>query len=143
MNSANRHTEEGNLLILGLGIWIFLISLILVVGAAVNIHNLRKDLLADTDAHALRIAQYISDSHYYLSGEVGYDHSHLAEYVAAHSQMFTQGDRVVDIGLLEDNTVSIQLCRDVDVVLGPQFLNLHKTIEMCATSSARLEFVAR
>lgn len=57
--------EPGNLIVMGLGLWVVVISLILVLTSAIHLHTVRRDLLNHTDAIALELAQDISDSAYY------------------------------------------------------------------------------
>ncbi|QRV01682.1 hypothetical protein JTE88_06175 [Arcanobacterium phocisimile] len=136
---AQNRREAGNLLILGLGIWVFVIALVLVIGAGVNLHNHHKDLLAHADAYALSTAQQISDAQYYGTGRVAYDAQALAMSTYEMIRPQSADDRVKMIDVVDTNVVVVELCRRVDITLLPAFGNFVKSVEMCATSSARLE----
>ncbi|QJC22160.1 hypothetical protein [Arcanobacterium buesumense] len=135
MKRKTRKTEPGNLLILGLGIWVFVMMLVLIIGASVHLHNERKDVLARADGVALKLAQEVSDAHYY-AGNVSYDVSHIQS--EAHRAVSNTQDWVSQPTGVSGNDIVVTLCRLVPVPFVPSFLDNLDEIEMCATSSARL-----
>ncbi|WP_216395471.1 hypothetical protein [Arcanobacterium phocae] len=128
--------EEGNLLVLGLGIWMFVMMLVLIIGASVHLHNERKDLLAHTDASALALVNEISDNQYYTGQAISYDEQEIV--TQARARVASTADKLSHpTGVVGDNVV-ITLCRTVEVPFVPRILSMFQSVEMCATSSARL-----
>ncbi|WP_216378295.1 hypothetical protein [Arcanobacterium phocae] len=128
--------EDGNLLVLGIAIWVFIMMLVLIIGAGVHLHNERKDLLAHADATALALVNEISDSQYYTGQAISYDEQEIL--TQARARVASTVDKLSHpTGVAGDNVV-ITLCRTVEVPFVPRILSAFQSVEMCATSSARL-----
>lgn len=128
--------EEGNLIILGLGIWVFVIALALLIGSAAHLHNERKELLAHADSAALALAQRIDDARYYATGNIDYAPPDLTEHAQALAER-AHATIHEPTGVKGENVV-ITLCQTTSIPMLPTFLNFASNVEMCATSFARL-----
>lgn len=133
-------TERGNLVILGLGLWVFVLSLTLVVASALNLHNERRDLLAEADGVALAIAESISDRAYYTSQTYEYDESELRDTA---EQMLTGtrfADAVIGVEVI-GTTVAVTLQTSSPLVFVPSLVDASPHVVIRATSYASLETI--
>lgn len=54
--------EEGNMIVLGIGVWIVALSLVFIVVSALSLHQERRELYAVADEVSLSLAASVSDA---------------------------------------------------------------------------------
>lgn len=132
--------EDGNLIILGLGLWVFVLSLVFIVASALNLHNERRNLLAETDAIALAVADSISDEAYYGSFTYQYDERDLSQKARTILAASSLSDaRVVAPTGVVDGTVVVTLELTHPLAFVPELTDVGPSIVISATSYASLE----
>ncbi|MDO5025978.1 MAG: hypothetical protein Q4E03_05635 [Trueperella sp.] len=131
--------ESGNMIVLGLGIWVFLLALLLVLGSALSVYNARKDLLAQADAIALTVASEISDIAYY-SGETIYPGNvkAAATRALASQDWGDQKPELIEPTGSNGQVVVVSLRARAQIPFIPAFLSAADEVVFEVTSRARL-----
>ncbi|MFY9262054.1 MAG: hypothetical protein GX483_06530 [Actinomycetaceae bacterium] len=130
--------EPGNMLVLGLGLWVFVLSLIFVVASALALHNARAELAADTDALALAVVNEISEEAYYTGTGIAYTDGDV--YAAAEAWLTSHGIPATltqPTGVSGDGIV-VTLERTVPIPFVPSLLSAVDEVTLTTTSHARL-----
>ncbi|MFT3945093.1 MAG: hypothetical protein QM705_14895 [Ancrocorticia sp.] len=132
---AHEKTERGNILILGLTLW--LVACLLVMGTiSLTLVSLeRRELLATADAVALEIADDIDDDAYYAGAAQAPPSSAHVRTRAA--QLLDPGTRVSEPSGLVDGVVVVSLTREVSLMFVPSGLS-DSRVTVNVTSSAGL-----
>lgn len=125
--------EDGNLIVMGLGLWVVVISLILIITSAIHVHTVRRDLLNHGDALALELAQEISDESYY-AGQ-GLD----LRPAAPASGTIVVGDQTATYtAYVSGDAVVVSVTGTVRLPFIPDMLAAPGAVELTVTSSAEL-----
>ncbi|MEW6919780.1 hypothetical protein [Trueperella pyogenes] len=125
--------EEGNLIVLGLGVWVVVISLIVILASVIHIHGVRRDILNTADALALELAQDLADSAYYSSSALN-----LIPEPPASGTITVDGREVRFRTEVANDAVVVTLVGKVQIVFVPQFLDAMDEVELTVTSTAAL-----
>ncbi len=127
--------ERGNILILGLALWL-VVCLLLMGTISVTLLSLeRRELLAAADAIALEIADDIDDEAYYTGAvQSPPSSSHVRERAA---QLLDPGTRAGEPTGLVGGVVVVSLAREVDLMFVPSGLS-DSRVTVNVTSNARL-----
>ena len=133
---SNAASEPGNLIMLGLGVWVFVLALVFVIGSAASLHNARKDLLAESDALALAVAQELSDAAYYSGSSELYTSQSVQ--VAIAERGVDPRFRIAQPNVVAGGSVVVSLSTDVNLPFVPDFLEAIDEVSISATSYARL-----
>ncbi len=133
--ATREKSEQGNILILGLTLW--LVACLLVMGTiSLTLVSLeRRELLATADAVALEIADDIDDSAYYAGAAQAPPSS--AHVRARAAQLLDPGTRVTEPSGLVGGAVVVSLTRDVNLMFVPSGLS-DSRVTVNVTSSAQL-----
>lgn len=125
--------EEGNLIVLGLGVWVVVISLILILGSVIHVYGVRRDLLNTADALALDFAQDISDSAYYSGSSLN-----LTPAPPASGTLTVDGRTVSYVTRVADDAVVVELTGRARIPFIPQLLSAVDEVDLTVTSTAAL-----
>lgn len=137
-NEVNR--ERGSILLLGIGLWVVVLSAVFVIGSLTAIHAERRDLLAQADAIALSVANAVSDASYYTGQAVSYDNAEVrnqARVLLARDED-SDGVQLINPTGQRDDGVIVSLRKVVRVPFIPSFLSSISDVALTVTSQARL-----
>lgn len=137
-NEVNR--ERGSILLLGIGLWVVVLSAVFVIGSLTAIHAERRDLLAQADAIALSVANAVSDASYYTGQAVSYDNAEVrnqARILLARDED-SDGVQLINPTGQRDDGVIVTLRKVVRVPFIPSFLSSISDVALTVTSQARL-----
>lgn len=137
-NEVNR--ERGSILLLGIGLWVVVLSAVFVIGSLTAIHAERRDLLAQADAIALSVANAVSDASYYTGQAVNYDNAEVrnqARVLLARDED-SDGVQLINPTGQRDDGVIVTLRKVVRVPFIPSFLSSISDVALTVTSQARL-----
>ncbi|QOQ38518.1 hypothetical protein [Trueperella pecoris] len=134
-SDSARHprAESGNLIVLGLGLWVVVVSLILVLASAIHIHGVRRDLLNTADSLALELAQSISDDAYYSGSSL-----ELKPEPPSAGTLLVDGGEVSFVVRVEGSSVVVDLTRNARLPFVPELLSAVDEVELTVTSTAEL-----
>ncbi|MDV6239276.1 hypothetical protein R3J22_07025 [Trueperella bernardiae] len=125
--------EDGNLIVLGLGVWVVVISLILILASVIHVYGVRRDMLNAADSLALELAQDISDATYYSGPALS-----LTPAPPASGTLTVDGREVRFRTRVADDAVVVELTRRARIPFMPQFASAVDEVELTVTSTARL-----
>lgn len=135
--------EDGNLIILGLGLWVFVLGLVVIVISALHLHNERRDLLARADALALDLAQSFSDMSYYAGGS-DQPLTYSAAEVRAQALRLVSAEGYEDVSIAEPtgvagDGVAVTLEATAELLFIPGLVEIGPHVVLHATSYASLQ----
>ena len=139
--------EDGSILLLGIGLWVFVLCVVFVVGSLTIIHAERRDLLAQADAIALAVANEVSDAAYYSDTPAAHGFYYDTAQVRSCAQLFLERDPDADGVKLTTPTgqrgdgVVVSLEKVVRVPFVPSFLDSISDVALTVTSQARLRTI--
>lgn len=125
--------EDGNLIVMGLGLWVVVISLILIISSAIHVHTVRRDLLNHSDALALELAQDISDEGYYAGHALN-----LRPDPPARGTVVVGEQNVAYTAYVSGEAVVVTLRGAARLPFIPDLLAVPSAVELTVTSSAEL-----
>ncbi|MFC5281191.1 hypothetical protein ACFPGO_04820 [Arcanobacterium canis] len=140
-NCGQVRTEPGNMIVMGIGVWLLTIMLVFIVASSLSLHQGRRELYTLADEVALSLAASISDRSYYspqagpppLSYDAGELTGRAYEILQArHSQADLVSVRV------NGNKIGVELRQTVRLPLVPSFLGAVDEVRVNVISWARL-----
>lgn len=147
-STTNQTSEPGNLLILGLGIWLVIVALLAILASISSAQVARKDLLAQADALALDVASRISEASYYSPDGLAYSAGELRSAAEASAKNHLEpGVTIVAVnvegseGALADGatpSVVVTLTETFDLPFVPNIVDGVGRVDLTVTSRARL-----
>lgn len=129
------NAEEGNMMVLGLGLWLLVVVFLLILSAASAFYTERRDLLAEADAISLALADDLNSVAYY-SASPDY-HADEALLASTSVKLARPGTCVEYVARTDDGAVEVRLSRDVDVPVVATFAP-DSVIRLTAQSRAEL-----
>ncbi|MDP9801497.1 hypothetical protein J2S49_001573 [Arcanobacterium wilhelmae] len=138
--------EEGNMIVLGIGVWIVALSLVFIVVSALSLHQERRELYAVADEVSLSLAASVSDAAYYsgnVAGAVTSPSYNVAE-LSTHAQR-KLAEHGQEIQLLSVKThadkLGVEVEKVVRIPLVPAFLGAIDEVRLTVISWARLRTI--
>ncbi len=140
LRERRQEPERGNMLVLGLGLWLVAAMLVLVVAVASDLHAERRDLLAEADSVVLALADDVADAAYFRSadlekGELGPVSE--AELVLRAKKALRPNTELAALVVENDATVRLRLSRRVSLEAA-RILAPSGSVLLEAESAARL-----
>lgn len=133
--TVSERSERGNILILGLALWLVACLLLMGTISITLVSFERRELLAAADAIALEIADDLDDQAYYTGvSQAPPSSAHVRTRAA---QLLDPGTRVTAPTGLVGGAVVVSLSREVDLMFVPSGLS-YSRVTVNVTSSAQL-----
>ena len=133
--SKKSDKENGNILVLGIGIWFVVIALAFAIMTAADLYADKRDLAAEADYIALSLVDDIDENSYY-NGESDFRLSD-SELSRRAVDLARSDSEIVQVNSLPDGSVHIELKRTVTVFAFPVLTDIG-SVDVYATSTAYL-----
>lgn len=127
--------ENGNILILGIGMWFVVLALAFAIMAVADLYIDKRDLAAEADFIALSLADDVEESSYY--GSESDFRVAESELVRRARELARYDSEIVQLSSQSDGSVYIQLKRVVPVFTIPALTNAGN-VDLYASSTAYL-----
>lgn len=133
--SKGKGKEDGNILVLGIGIWFVVIALAFAIMVAADLYTDKRDLAAEADYIALSLVDDIEESSYY-DGDSDFRLSD-SELARRALSLVRSDSEVIQVGSLPDGSIYVELKRTVPVFTLPALTNVGD-VDVYASSTAYL-----
>ncbi|MDP9805763.1 hypothetical protein J2S70_000345 [Trueperella bonasi] len=133
MKTPNEQAEDGNLIVMGLGLWVVVIALIFILTSAIHVHSVRRDLLNHADAIALELAQEVANDDYYAASSLS-----LRPATPAGGTVVVGNHNATYAAYVSGDTVVVNLRGIAYLPFVPEFLADSSAVNLTVTSSAEL-----
>ncbi|VEI13960.1 hypothetical protein [Trueperella bialowiezensis] len=130
---TRKDAEQGNLIVFGLGVWVVVISLILVIASLVHVHTVRRDMLNHADVLALELAQHIGEQSYYAA-----DSLNLRPAPPTSGQVTVGEQNVTYTAQVSGDVVVVTMHGRARLPFVPDLLESVGCVELTVASSAEL-----